>query len=424
MPWWMPCGGAGLVGRDADGGRGHDRSEAHPESDACDDRGPQDVREEPAVRTDRAEPGETGRGHEGAEGQQGARGKAGAEPDGERRADDDADGERQHLDPGQRRPVPEHPLQVEGHEVEGRGHGGADQQHVGVGPRHRAVGEQSQPQQRLAGGGPLDLDERGQQGGGDRQGGHGRRRAPGDVVGADDAEDQQCQAGRGQDGAEHVRAAAAGRRRVGGHPPPDHGQRAGGHRHAHEHHPAPAHVLGEQAADQDAERAARRVHRAPDPEGPGAGPAAGEGRGQQRQRRRRQGRGPDTLGGAGGCQVAGFLREASDERGEPEEAEAEHQHPFAAVPVRGLAAQQEQAPEGERVGVDHPGQARRVIAGPGGGARGRHTGDGFSACSGHGSQGVRARQPVGRKYSRRSSRNLLPRMDDRPSSALTRSPSG
>ena len=60
--------------------------------------------------------------------------------------------------------------------------------------------------------------------------------------------------------------------------------------------------------------------------------------------------------------MAGFLREAAGEGGEAEQAEPEQQHPLAAVPVGGLAAQQEQPAEGEGVGVDHPGHAHGAEA--------------------------------------------------------------
>jgi hypothetical protein len=96
------------------------------------------------------------------------------------------------------------------------------------------------------------------------------------------------------------------------------------------------------------------VHRAPHAEGPHTGPARGERRGQQCQCGRSQRGGPDALRGSGGDQMAGFLGEAPDERSETEQAEPEQQEPPPAVPVGGLATQQEQPAEGEGVGVDNP----------------------------------------------------------------------
>jgi hypothetical protein len=78
------------------------------------------------------------------------------------RSGDDRERERQELDAGQRRPVPEHPLQVEGHEVEDRGHRRAEQEVVRVRTGDRTAGEQPEPDQRLTPGRPLDVDERGQ----------------------------------------------------------------------------------------------------------------------------------------------------------------------------------------------------------------------------------------------------------------------
>ena len=204
--------------RDPGGGGGDDRSEAEPEADAGDDRGPEDVGGEGAAWADQAEPGEPGRGQQPADDQQGPRSETVAELDREHGAGDHAEGERQEHDPGQRRPDPEHSLEVEGHEIEGRGHGRTDQEVVRVRAGYRAVGQQAEPDQRFAGGGPLDVDERGQQRGGDRQGRQRHRRGPRVLVGADDAEHQQGHARRGQDGTEHIQPAPANRRRAGGTP--------------------------------------------------------------------------------------------------------------------------------------------------------------------------------------------------------------
>ncbi len=239
------------MGRDAGGGEGDDRSEAEPEAAAGDDRGPQDVRGEGAIGADQAEPGESGRGQESADDHKSAGRKTVTELDGDHGTGDQREGERQEHHPGPRRSRSEDLLEVEGREVEGGGHGRADQEHVGVRARDRAVGEQPEPDQRFAGGGQLDTDERGQQYGGDRQVRQGDRRGPRVLVRADDAEHQQGHARRDQDGTEHVRTATASGRRSPGDAEPCQGQRASRHRHVHEHDPPPAGVLGEHAARQD-----------------------------------------------------------------------------------------------------------------------------------------------------------------------------
>nr|WP_274704599.1 hypothetical protein [Actinomadura geliboluensis] len=68
-------------------------------------------------------------------------------------------------------------------------------------------------------------------------------------------------------------------------------------------------------------------------------------------------------------QMAGRLREAAEQGREAEQAEPRQQDPLAAVPVGGLPAEQQQPAEGERVGVDHPGQPGRAEAEPGGDLR-------------------------------------------------------
>ena len=85
-----------------------------------------------------------------------------------------------------------------------------------------------------------------------------------------------------------------------------------------------------------------------------------EGRGDDRQRGRREQRGAEALDGAGGDQPAVRLREAAGERGDGEQHEAGDEHPPAAEQVGEATAEQQEAAERERVGVDDP---RQVVAG-------------------------------------------------------------
>ncbi len=127
-----------------------------------------------------------------------------------------------------------------------------------------------------------------------------------------------------------------------------------GDRHVDEEDPAPVEVLGEQAAGQQADRRARTGHRGEHAEGPVAfGPLVEVG-GDQGEGRRRADRAADALECAGGQQHAAVLREAAEQRGQPEQQSAGDEDPSPAEDVARASAEQQQAAEGERVGVDHP----------------------------------------------------------------------
>ena len=82
--------------------------------------------------------------------------------------------------------------------------------------------------------------------------------------------------------------------------------------------------------------------------------AGGERDGQQRERGRRQQRGADALYGADRDEHAGGGREPAGQRGGREQAEAGEEHAAAAEQVARPAAEEQEAAEGERVGVHHP----------------------------------------------------------------------
>ena len=100
--------------------------------------------------------------------------------------------------------------------------------------------------------------------------------------------------------------------------------------------------------------------RAPDAERAVALGALGEGGGDDRQRGRGDDRGAEALHRARGDQPRLGLREAAGKRGEREQHQADHEHPPAPQQVGEAAAQQQEAAERERVGVDDP---REVVAG-------------------------------------------------------------
>ncbi|MFN8147083.1 MAG: hypothetical protein U0R76_06395 [Candidatus Nanopelagicales bacterium] len=131
-------------------------------------------------------------------------------------------------------------------------------------------------------------------------------------------------------------------------------RREDGDRHVDQQAPAPREVLGEDAAEQQAEGRTAAGDRAVDAERAGALLRVVERHGDQRERRGRQQRREGALQGAGAEQPDGVGRDAA-ERGRRREAEqADDEGALAAGVVGDAAAEQEQAAEGERVGGDHP----------------------------------------------------------------------
>jgi hypothetical protein len=91
-----------------------------------------------------------------------------------------------------------------------------------------------------------------------------------------------------------------------------------------------------------------------DAEGLVALAALGERRGDDRQSGRRDDRGTQTLQGARGDQLGVVRRQAAEQRGQREQAQAEDEDPAAAEQVGGAPAQQQEAAEHQRVRVHHP----------------------------------------------------------------------
>jgi hypothetical protein len=125
-------------------------------------------------------------------------------------------------------------------------------------------------------------------------------------------------------------------------------------RSADQQRPPPRGVLGEHAAEQQADRPATAGDRAVHTEGAGPLLGLGEGDRQQRQRRRRHQGTEGALQRPGGEEHAGVLRDAA-ERGCGGEAEQPDDEGALAPGVVGdPPAEQEEPAEGEGVGGDHP----------------------------------------------------------------------
>ena len=124
-----------------------------------------------------------------------------------------------------------------------------------------------------------------------------------------------------------------------------------------EQHPAPGQVGGEQAAGDQADRGAADAHRGVDAHGPVPGRPLRERGGDQGQRGRGDDGAADALQRAGGQQPRLGGGEAAQQRGHREQDDPGDEHPAPAEDVPGPAAQQQQAAEGQCVGVDHPLQA-------------------------------------------------------------------
>ena len=137
-------------------------------------------------------------------------------------------------------------------------------------------------------------------------------------------------------------------------------------RHVHEEHPAPVEVAGQQPAGDQPDRRAGDRHARVHAHRPVPLLALGEGDGDQRQRGGRGQRAADALDDPGGEQPRLVGGEAAGQRGEREQGDARDEDPAPSEQVAHPPAEQQQAAEGERVGVDdplqvRPGEVQRVL---------------------------------------------------------------
>ena len=94
-------------------------------------------------------------------------------------------------------------------------------------------------------------------------------------------------------------------------------------------------------------------------EGAVAGGLVGSARGEEGEHARCGERRADALEGTGRDELAGRLGEAAERRGDGEDREAGLEGAQATEDVAQSAAEEQQAAEGEGVGVEHPRQGRR-----------------------------------------------------------------
>ncbi len=125
-----------------------------------------------------------------------------------------------------------------------------------------------------------------------------------------------------------------------------------------EDHP-PVGELGQDAADEHADRSTSAADRAPG--GESLRPLrALEGGHDDRERRRGEHRCAETLARSSGEEGTGGAGHRRGERGRGEDAEAGQEHPAPSEQVGGAAAEEEQAAEDQRVARDRPADARPV----------------------------------------------------------------
>ena len=277
---------------------------------------------------------------------------------GQRRRGDDADGERHVGDARPDRAVAEDGLHEQGEEEEQAEQRGRDAQHDQVGARSVAIGEQPHRQQRV---GTAQFDEH------ERHEQHRRR-------------DQRCQhlhvtpvrhtvgprgrLGQAVDEQRHPRGAGDRARHVDparpARPFGQHTRRRHRHhepdRHVDEQHPPPGGVGGQDAAQQQAHRAAGACHRRVDAERPVAFPPSGKLAVISASAVGAITAPPTPWTARAVSSPTDWWRSRQQRRG-GEQQQPEDEHPPSAENVTGAAAQQEQAAEGDRVGVDHPFQA-------------------------------------------------------------------
>ena len=127
-------------------------------------------------------------------------------------------------------------------------------------------------------------------------------------------------------------------------------------RDIHVEDPLPAELLGEDAAEQDTECAARTGDRPPNTQGRVPLPTLNERHGQDGKGSGRQKRGPQPLYGTGSHQPAARCRQSTEERGRGEDDHARHEDPAPSQLVGHPPAEHEKTTEEKCVGIQHPQQ--------------------------------------------------------------------
>ena len=191
--------------------------------------------------------------------------------------------------------------------------------------------------------------------GGDQAAEHERVRPPA-RRGLDDPVDQRHERGDREAGADEVERARVGVAALRDEPLPG-DERDDDDRHVEPEHGAPREPLEQQAADERPEADADARGRRPDPDRLGA-LLAREDVHDDRERRGHDHRAADAHRGAQHDQLAGALRERGEHARDAEEDEPGLQRALAPEAVAERAHRQQDAGEGQQVGVDDPLQRR------------------------------------------------------------------
>jgi hypothetical protein len=181
-------------------------------------------------------------------------------------------------------------------------------------------------------------------------------REPAGFVAVDDAVHRQHQRGGDGDGAPHIELGAAGLPLAAGQQ--HHAQRKhrGAYGQVDQEDPVPVQRIGQHAAQQHADAAATGADKAVDTHGLGALGRLGEKIHDERERNRRHHRAAQALHGARHDQQHLRIGQAAGQRGHRKEREPRQEEPAVAIQIAQPPAQQQEAAEGQHVGVDHPDQ--------------------------------------------------------------------
>ena len=136
-------------------------------------------------------------------------------------------------------------------------------------------------------------------------------------------------------------------------------EQCGADRGVDEEAPAPGRPFGEHAAEKEAEAAARARDGTVEADRARPLPPLGEARSEERERGGSGDRGADALEAASDEEHRGRGGEPADDRGGGEEADPDAEEASAAKQIASAGAEQQQAAEGERVGVLNPAEAGR-----------------------------------------------------------------
>ena len=338
------------------GGRHRDEVERHAEADEQHRR--QDVREVGRVVLERREPEQARRAHHQARHHE----RLGADPReqlaGDAGADDDPDAEREEGEAGRDRREALDDLQPQAEEEEHREQADADDERHEVGRPAVAVEQHAHGHERVRD--PVLDDEEAHQH--DDREAEPRERGRLGPVGRllervrrrlREAVDQGDEADRDRDGTEDVVLRGA----VGTTLPHERdGQEHGDDRDrdVDQQAPAPREVLGEDAAEEQAERGAAAGDRTVDAERAGALLGLVEGHGDERQGRGSQQRREGTLEATCREQQGGGGRCTAERGGAGEADEADDERALAADVVGDPAAEEEETAEGQGVRRDDP----------------------------------------------------------------------